>query len=333
MQDYGTATFHPEGLVLRRHLARALVLAFAPTDQADPAVTFSDLPPEDPFHRFANVAVKRGWMAAPGGQFLPQATVTKLDLDRSLVRALGLGAEIQGLNAIRTADGAALHHPDGFAELVLALQLGLHYNHPTSAEVRELLPASPVRRSDAAYALWRASSARGTSRITALERFRRVVLPAMTPARRQVTEFVLAYAGYPYLYAGEWHTGRRPGTAVGLNPRWLRLGQHRVPSVRGVAAGRTSLAVYGQGDQEAVDASSEPTNGSDAVRRRRREELEGGRPCRHLSPRGVDDPLVEWPGWCVHRLGPAGVVQGPLRVVAAGSSPRTPSVPARPGPC
>jgi cell wall-associated NlpC family hydrolase len=182
-------------------------------------VTFSDLPPEDPFHRFASVAVKRGWMAAPGGQFLPQGTVTKLDLDRGLVRALGLGAEIQGLNAIRTADGASLRHPEGFAELVLALQLGLHYYHPTSAEIRELLPASPVRRSDAAYALWRASTARGTSRITALERFRSVVLPAMTPTRRQVTEFALSYVGYPYLYAGEWHTRTPARYCCGAQPQ------------------------------------------------------------------------------------------------------------------
>jgi hypothetical protein len=206
MQDYGPATFRPEELLLRRHLAKAVVRAFAPAEPADPTVTFTDLPPQDPSFRYANVAVRRGWMAAPGGQFAPNGQVSKTDLDRALVRALGLTPEIQGLGAIRTADGAELAHPDGFAELVLALQLGLHYNHPTSAEVRELVPASPVRRADGAFALWRAYSAMGTSKITALARYRSVVLPAMTPTRRRVVEFALSYAGYPYLYAGEWHT-------------------------------------------------------------------------------------------------------------------------------
>jgi cell wall-associated NlpC family hydrolase len=67
------------------------------------------------------------------------------------------------------------------------------------------VPASPVRRADGAFALWRAYSAVGTSMITALARYRSVVLPAMTPIRRRVVEFALSYAGYPYLYAGEWH--------------------------------------------------------------------------------------------------------------------------------
>jgi hypothetical protein len=105
MQDYGTSTFRPEEFLRRRHLAKAVVMAFAPTQAADPALTFSDLPAEDPSYRYANVAVKRGWMTAPNGQFAPDGTVSKLDLDRALVRALGLGAEIQGLDAIRTADG------------------------------------------------------------------------------------------------------------------------------------------------------------------------------------------------------------------------------------
>jgi cell wall-associated NlpC family hydrolase len=219
MQDFGPSTFRPEDSLLRRHLARAVVLAFAPTDPPDPAVRFADLAPEDPFHRYAAVAVRRGWMSAPGGQFGPDGPVSKTDLDRALIRAVGLGPEIQGLESIRTADGAPLAHPGGFAELVLAHQLGLHYNHPTDAESRELLPSSFVRRADAAYALWRASGARGTSKITALARYRSVVLPAMTPTRRRAVEFALSYAGYPYVYAGEWHAPTPPKYCCGPQPQ------------------------------------------------------------------------------------------------------------------
>jgi cell wall-associated NlpC family hydrolase len=215
MQDYGTTAFHPEQVLIRRQLARAVVLAFAPTEQPDPSVTFSDLPSSDPSFPYANVAVKRGWMAAAGGQFQPDAPVVAVDMDRALVRALGLGLEIQGLNAIHTADGAPLAHPAGFAEMILGKQLGLHYNHPTSSERRELLPSSPVRRADAAYALWRAAAANGTSKITALARYRAIVLPAMTPTRRAVIEFALSYAGYPYVYAGEWHAKTPAGYCCG----------------------------------------------------------------------------------------------------------------------
>jgi cell wall-associated NlpC family hydrolase len=206
MQDYGTAAFRPEELLLRRHLAKALVQAFAPAEPQGAGLTFSDLPSEDPHHPYANVAVKLGWMRADGGTFRPDAQVPTVDLDRALVRALALGPEIEGLNNIQTADGVRFAHGPDFAELVLARQLGLHHNHPTSAEARELLPTTLVRRADAAYALWRAVSARGTSKITALARYRSVVLPLMTPVRRQVVEFALSYAGYPYVYAGEWHT-------------------------------------------------------------------------------------------------------------------------------
>lgn len=206
MQDYGTSAFRPEELLLRRHLARALVQAFAPAEPQAAGLTFSDLPSEDPHFAYANVAVKLGWMRADGGTFRPDAQVPTVDLDRALLRALALGPEIEGLNSIQTADGARFAHGPDFAELVLARELGLHYNHPTSSEVRELLPTTLVRRADAAYALWRAVSARGTSKITGLARYRSVVLPLMTSDRRQVVEFALSYAGYPYVYAGEWHT-------------------------------------------------------------------------------------------------------------------------------
>ena len=204
MRDYGTGEFRPEESLLRRHLARALVRAFAPQDQADHSGEFSDLPQSDPSHPFASAAVRKGWMTAEGGAFRPDQAATKIELDRALVRALGLDAEIAGLTQIHTADGKPLQHPAAFPELVLALQLGLHVNHPGGAESRELMPSSPVRRADGAYALWKATSAAGTSKLTSLSRYRNVELPVMSPAKRTVVEFALAYAGYPYIYAAEW---------------------------------------------------------------------------------------------------------------------------------
>lgn len=215
MRDYGADEFRPGSRLLRRHLARAVVRAFAPGEEVDPAIAFSDLPAENYWYRYANVAVKKGWMRSSDGAFVSGGTVTKIDLDRALVRALGLHDEIRGLDRIQTSDGARLARPMGFSSLVLAEELRLHYNHGTSAERRELLPRSEVLRADAAYALREAALAAGTWRVASLERYRSVVLPVMTAARRRATEFALRYAGYPYVYAGEWYRPTPDGYCCG----------------------------------------------------------------------------------------------------------------------
>ena len=214
MRDFGTSEFRPESPLLRRHLARAVVRAFAPAE-SDSGQEFSDLPRSDPSHPFASVAVRKGWMTAEGGAFRPDQPATKIELDRAMVRALGLEEEISGLAKIHTADGRQLEHPAAFPELVLAMQLGLHFNHPSSAERRELLPTSAVLRADGAYALWKASAAAGTSRVSALTRYRDVELPTMSAAKRTVVEFAMAYAGYPYIFAAEWHAPTPKGYCCG----------------------------------------------------------------------------------------------------------------------
>jgi cell wall-associated NlpC family hydrolase len=215
MRDYGTAEFRPGRFLTRSQLARAAVRAFALGEDTDPSIMFSDLPRTDPYFRYANVAVKRKWMTPTGDAFQPDQRVSKTELDRVLVRALRLGPEIRGLDAIQTANGTPLEHPEGFPYLVLALELGLHYNHPTSNEGRELIPSEEVHRADAAYALYKAALARGTFRISALRRYRTVVLPNMSATKRQVVEWAFRYAGYPYVYAGEWHRKTPAGYCCG----------------------------------------------------------------------------------------------------------------------
>jgi cell wall-associated NlpC family hydrolase len=212
LRNYGTSTFRPEASLLRRHLARAVILAFAPNAEAGP--TFSDMSSDDDHFRFASAAVDKGWMRAKDGLFRPDAPVRSRDLDRALVRALGLSSEITGLTKIQTKDGARFDHPAAFAEIVLARQLDLHRNHPSSSEKRELWPGEVVRRADAAFALHRA--ARTSSwQLNSLSQFRNVVLPTMSAAKRKVVTFALKQAGAPYVYAGEWHTPTPSGYCCG----------------------------------------------------------------------------------------------------------------------
>lgn len=217
MRDYGEAEFRPSAPLARRHLARALVLAFAPQDPVDPDVVFTDLPPDDPHYPFANVAVARGWLGAKDGAFRPAGKVKVRALDGAIVRALGLGAELAGLDAIATEDGVSLRRPPGFAALVLARNLRLHPNHPTDQEARELRPSQPVTRAYAAWALRRAHlvATAETWRLAAVARFRTIVLPAMNDARRRAVEHAFRFVGYPYVYAGEWHEPTPPGYCCG----------------------------------------------------------------------------------------------------------------------
>src|ERR687887_264830 len=77
MRDYhalddGTYPFKPDKLESRERFARAAVRAFAADRQPDPSLHFPDLPDDDRFYRFANVAVSLGWMEVDDhGNFLP----------------------------------------------------------------------------------------------------------------------------------------------------------------------------------------------------------------------------------------------------------------------
>jgi cell wall-associated NlpC family hydrolase len=217
MRDFGSSEFRPEARLQRRHLARAVVRAFASSEATDPDITFIDLGAESPFFPFANVAVKLGWMSAPDGAFRPREGVRKIDLNRALVNALGLRAEMAGLADIRTEDGYRLRHPKGFAVLALAQALHLHYNHPGGSEERELLPSTRVRRADAAYALRRAHRVvvAESWRLSGASRYRDGVLPSMGQARLAAAEFALAHVGWPYVYAGEWAWNTPAGYCCG----------------------------------------------------------------------------------------------------------------------
>jgi cell wall-associated NlpC family hydrolase len=196
--------FRPADFVTRAEFARAVVAAFAPGEQPDPKITFADVSATDAAYASANVAVKLKWLGAIGGKFLPNETVTRRSLDRAIVPAIGLAAEMRGLGRIATADAKPIPHASDFAPLVLGGELRLHYNNPSPDDALDLTPASPARRADAAFALYQADRARASSMMTALKVYRTVTIPVLTAAARQAVEFAVRYVGFPYVYAGEW---------------------------------------------------------------------------------------------------------------------------------
>jgi hypothetical protein len=223
MRDYGTSTFQPATVEIRKYLARALVKAFVPTEAPDTSITFVDLASTDPFYPYAAVAVKHGWLPTfTGGYFKPDASVPVRDLDRALARALNLGAAIQGLSAIHQANGTVYSLPSFFPFLQLAHALGLHYNH--SDETLDLQPTTLIRRDEVAYSLWKAKTL-PSWKLSAMSKFQDVTLPTLDPtnakqlAQQQLTRYVLKQVGFPYVYGGEWNTRSPSGYCCGYQPQ------------------------------------------------------------------------------------------------------------------
>jgi len=218
MRDFGSNGFRPDRLESRRLFARALVKAFASGAVPKRNPAFTDLASDDPFYRFAAVAVERGWMTAPSGAFSPKGPVTTRQVHRGLVLALGLRAEASGLDRLHMADGTALRVPAGFGTLTLGMVLGLRYDH--NDETLDVGPSTPLPRAEVAYSLWRTHQAATVStwKLAALSPYVDIELPNLRAKVRRVVEFGSRYVGYPYVWSGEWASATTAPYCCGTQP-------------------------------------------------------------------------------------------------------------------
>lgn len=202
----GRYPFQPATIETRRYFARAVVRALAPTATVDPTITFADLDPGDPFYPFANVAVQRRWMrTTAAGGFAPDVPVTTTMVHRVLTMALGMGPAIKALNRLHTADGATFDLPPNFGPLVLGMRLGLRYNNRAD-ESQDVGPRTPLSRAQVAYSLYRATTQPSWSVPALLDQYEGIELPVLSDQVRAIVQWGVRFAGYPYVYAGEWGT-------------------------------------------------------------------------------------------------------------------------------
>ncbi len=214
----GDWSFRPDAFETRKHWARALGRAFAPGEEPDPSVTFSDLDPTRPFYRWAAIAVKHGWMSrGPGGRFDPDAAITARGAHRGLVRALGMGATAAALDRLATDGGYRFDTPALFGVNLLALRLGLRYNNKVD-ESQDVAPRAPLRRKQAAWSLYRATTLPGWVVPYLQDQYEGMTLPTMGPARRAIVDWGVRYVGYPYIWAGEWGFDSPEPRAFGSQP-------------------------------------------------------------------------------------------------------------------
>jgi cell wall-associated NlpC family hydrolase len=214
----GNWSFRPDAFETRKRWARAIVRAFAPDAQPDPSITFVDLDPSDPFHRWAAIAVKRGWMTrGRSGRFNPGAIVTSRTVHRSLVRALGMGRTAAALDRLATTDGYRFATPRFFGVNLLAMRLGLRFNNKVD-ESQDVTPRSKLRRKQVAWSLYRATTLESWVVPYLEEQYEGMVLPKMSAGRRSIVDWGVRYVGYPYIWAGEWGFERPSPPAFGGQP-------------------------------------------------------------------------------------------------------------------
>ena len=137
----------------------------------------------------------------PAASPSPAAPAPAWVVNRRIADALGLQAERLGLQRLGTDDGLRLPLPPNFGSEVLVRELGLVRNH--RRDELERSEAEPVRLGNLASMVERALALTDEDRWR-VARFRDIVLPAMSPARRAVVRAAISQVGQPYVWGGDW---------------------------------------------------------------------------------------------------------------------------------
>jgi cell wall-associated NlpC family hydrolase len=215
----GTYAFRPDSVEVRRLFARALVRAFDPGAEPTGTTTFNDLDPSSKWFRYAAVAVEHGWMGAHHGAFDPKGKLTMAMTHRALVLAVGLRPAATALNAIHTRDGVTFPTKAAFGTTVIGMRLGLRYNAPTGKESMDVGPSDRLSRAQVAFSLWRATTLPSWVVPDLLGQYQDVELPHLGARVQRVVRWGIRYAGYPYIWGGEWGFDRSEPSALGGQPR------------------------------------------------------------------------------------------------------------------
>ncbi|HTI35440.1 MAG TPA: NlpC/P60 family protein [Miltoncostaea sp.] len=139
----------------------------------------------------------------------PAAPATAWQSHLLVVRALGLEPERRGIARIAVDGGGVIRMPRFAGSEVLARELGLVYNQPSSQDGRERAKGQPLRLADLAYMADRARGVTPWQR-AGLARYRDIRLPAMTPQRLAVVQAAVWQIGQPYVWGGDWPGVRSP---------------------------------------------------------------------------------------------------------------------------
>jgi hypothetical protein len=154
---------------------------------------------DEPMARKTFKALMEG--AFGGGFSKKRGKVTAGEVSAALVRVLGRAPIAQSLADVRSPDGWDPEVGPRFGTEIVARELGLRHDRPTSEEASEASETEPMRQADVAWAVWKAMTGPSTYSADVLGNFK---LDSYKGVRRTVVKFALSLVGTPYVWGGEW---------------------------------------------------------------------------------------------------------------------------------
>lgn len=154
---------------------------------------------EEPMTRKAFGLLMKG--AFGGGYSKTKGKVTAGEVSAALVRALDRKPIADALSSAKSPDGWDPEVSARFGTEIVARELGLRHDRPTTEEASEASASEPMRQADVAWAVWKALTAPSTYSADVLASFK---LDSYKGVRRSVVKYALSLVGTPYVWGGEW---------------------------------------------------------------------------------------------------------------------------------
>ncbi len=164
----------------------------------------------EPMKRAAFKALMKS--AFGGGYRRKRGKVKAGEVAAALVRRLGKGAIADQLKQTKSPDGWQPQVGGRFGTEVVARELGLRRDRPTTEESLESSAGDFMRQGDIVWAVWKALTAPSLYSADALADFQ---LSTYGESRKKIVEFALSLVGTPYIWGGEWITKTPSGYPYG----------------------------------------------------------------------------------------------------------------------
>ncbi|HZA19951.1 MAG TPA: C40 family peptidase [Actinomycetota bacterium] len=160
----------------------------------------SDFRPNRPMTRSAFRGLMREAFG-PGYFKRSSGKVTAGEVSRSLVKALGMRPIARTLGRASSPDGWRPSRPTYFGSEIVARELGLRRDRPTTEDRFDASAGDVMRQADIAWAVWKAKTSPSTYSAEILRDFAYSTYDAK---RRKVIQYAVSLVGTPYVWAGEW---------------------------------------------------------------------------------------------------------------------------------
>jgi cell wall-associated NlpC family hydrolase len=150
-----------------------------------------------------------------GGFARTEGFVTAGEVDAALVRALGYGDVARHLTGTTSPDGWDPDVGRQFGTEIVARELGLRHDRPTTEESLEASATMPMPQADVLYALWKAKTSPSSWGAETLRGFE---LADYDESQRKVIKFAFSLVGNPYVWGGEWASETPASYPYGAQP-------------------------------------------------------------------------------------------------------------------